>query len=261
MRLEKDNQVIASIADWKRLAPPKSHVQWVEGRSAFELARAWCGSGRPEMPATLRSLLDSREETRGLSVDLAIPEHRIAFDSHGGESRNADLAFVGRTALSTIAVTIEAKADETFGATIAETAADTLERLVENPLSHGLLRLRDLVIALMPKRQKAQPKLGTIRYQLLTAAAGTLAYASQVGASTAVLIVHEFVTDKTVDDKHRQNEEDYRAFLHRLGGQLPAKDEMSALLGPFIIPGVPLFSDSASLLIGKTVTNLRGHST
>ena len=95
--------------------------------------------------------------------------------------------------------------------------ADALERLIANPRSRGVRRaLRDLVIAL-PVCGKGRPKAATLRYQLLTAAAGTLAYAGQVGASTAVMLVHEFVTDKTTD-KHSQNEADYAAFLHRVSG-------------------------------------------
>jgi hypothetical protein len=210
------------------------------------------------MPANIRGLLDSRRETRALSVDLAIPEYRIAFDTHGGEPRNADVVFVGRNAEATIAVTVEAKADETFGATVAQTMADALERLIVNPRSHGVRRVEDLVRSLLPVRGKGQPKAATLRYQLLTAAAGTLAYAGQVGASTAVMLVHEFVTDKTTDEKHAQNEADYAAFLHRVSGRRPSSPEMTRLLGPFKVPGAPMFGSPASLLVGKVVTRRRG---
>lgn len=43
MRIEKNDQTISSIEDWRTLAGPKAAYQWKEGRSAFELARAWIG--------------------------------------------------------------------------------------------------------------------------------------------------------------------------------------------------------------------------
>jgi len=253
----KDDITISSIEDWRRLAPPKHEYQWAEGHSAFELARAWCGSGTAGMPEGLVALLDSMDETRGLSVDLVTPEHRIAFDTHGGEPRNADLAFVGRTAVATVAVTIEAKADEPFGATVALTTTDALERLITNPGSHGVKRVADLVQAILPVRGQGQPKVGALRYQLLTAVAGSLAYARETGASIAVLVIHEFVTDKTRDTRHAKNGHDYRAFLHRLTGVLPGEHEPTPQFGLFTVPGVPLFDSGSRLLIGKVVTNCR----
>jgi len=66
------------------------------------------------------------------------PEHQIRFDEHGGEPRNADLGFAGRTANAIVAVTIEAKADEPFGATVTQTLAGALERRIEHGASRGV---------------------------------------------------------------------------------------------------------------------------
>lgn len=211
MRLHKNGLPIVCVDDWKRMAPPKAEYQWVEGRSAYELAHAWCGRGAPAIPAELTALFESRAETRGLMIDEVVPEHRVSFDAHGGEPRNADLALVAHTSESKVAVTIEAKADEPFGATIGQTLADALERAIENPRSRGVRRVEDLVRALLPPRSKGLPHVCDLRYQLLTAVAGTLAYAAMEGASLAVLIVHEFLTDKTSDKRHAENAADYGA--------------------------------------------------
>jgi len=135
--------------------------------------------------------------------------------------------------------------------------AEALERGIKNDRSRGVRRVEDLVRALLPPRTKRLPHLAGLRYQLLTAAAGTLAYALDHGASVGVLVIHEFITDKTRDECHAQNADDYRAFLHRLGGRPPSDCESPTLLGPFVVTGVPLFSSVPPLLVGKIVTNRR----
>ena len=185
MRLHKDGVPISCVEDWQRLAPPKAEHQWVAGRSAYELAHAWCGRGVPAIPAELTTLFESRPETRGLIIDDVVPEHRVSFDAHGGEPRNADLALLAHTTDSTVAVTIEAKADEPFGTTVGQTIADALERAIENPRSRGVRRVEDLVRALLLPRSKGLPHVCDLRYQLLTAVAGTLAYAAKESASLA----------------------------------------------------------------------------
>lgn len=258
MRVQKDGTTITCLDDWKRLAAPKGDDQWVEGRSAFELANAWCGTGVPLLPSELHSLLESRSETRGLVVDEVIPEHRIAFDAHGGEPRNADLVMVGHTSSSKVVVTIEGKADEPFGTTVAQTLADALERGIQNPRSRGVRRVEDLARALLPPRSKGLPQVSELRYQLLTAAAGTLAYAAMEGASLVVMIVHEFMTDKTSDKRHAENAADYERFLHRFAGKLISGDPDS-LVGPFAVPDASPFRDTP-LLIGKIASNCRTRS-
>ena len=246
---------IHTLDDWRRLAPPKSEHHWVEGRSALKLARAWTTTGTPAIPPELAALLDTHPETRNLVPDQAIPELRIRFDTHRGEPRNADLALLGRAGNRTIALSIEAKADEPFGTTVAGTRKAAARRLTKNPRSAGLKRLDDLLLSLLPPRQPAQPPADTLRYQLLTATAGTLAYARQHDADLAVLVIHEFVTDQTTDPRHQANARDLTAFLHRLAAPFPSSH--TTLQGPLPIPGPPLFPGSTPLLIGKAVTRLR----
>jgi hypothetical protein len=258
MRAEKNGRAINGLADWQELAGPKKAEQWVEGRSAYELAYAWCGSGAVAMPPELRALLESHEKTRNLDVECVFPEHRIAFDSLPGEPRNADLAFTGVGVPGKIAVTMEAKADETFDGTVAETLEDALERLLKNPRSQGVRRVADLVRALFAPRARGQTtRILDLRYQLLTATAGTLAYARMHEASLAVLIVHEFVTARTRDELHEGNAADYRAFLQRLSADRALAIEQGGLLGPFAVPGVPLFEAAPPLLVGKVTTRRR----
>lgn len=257
MRIEKDGHEIRSIHDWHEHAPPKRADQWVEGRSAYELARAWCGSGEPAMPQELRELLDSRPETTGMTVDCVYPEHAIRFDKRAEEPRNADLAFVGHVGDRSVAVTVEAKADEPFGSTVAETICDALERRVEKPRSQGVERVTDLVTALLPPHAQSLPHVGELYYQLLTATAGTLAYAIEHSVSLAALVIHEFVTGETDDSLHARNAAAYGDFIARLCERPVMDEKPGGLTGPFAMHGVPLFQQPPNLVIGKITTNCR----
>lgn len=249
IRLTKNGRLITRLDDWKELGGPKSEDQWRAGRSAQELAKAWCVNGAPEIPLDLRALFDSHPATRGFQFESGSPEHRIAFDEHGGEPRNADMAFVGTAAGSRVAVTIEAKADEPFGGTVLETLGQALERVIANENSRGVRRVEDLVRWIVPPRRKGLPGVGGLRYQLLTAVAGTIAYAETERVDLAVLVVHEFVTDATADKRHADNEADLRRFLHRLSGE-PVAGPLG-ILGPFAIGNAP------PLLIAKLTTRIR----
>lgn len=257
MRIEKDAKPILTVQGWLEHAPPKSKHHWVQGRSAYELAHAWCGSGEPAMPEALRQLLESREETRGFVPDVGYPEHRIPFDAFVGEPRNADLALIGSNALGRIAITIEAKADEPFGETVSAALASALEGGIANPRSNGVRRIEGLARALFRPKEKGQPRVGDLRYQLLTAVAGTLAFADAQGASIAVLVIHEFVTDQTNADNHLRNGGDYNEFLVRLSEHRLLEAAGAVLDGPFTVPGVELFPGGRSLFIGKITTDRR----
>ncbi len=254
MRVEKNGRLIRSFAEWEEYAAPKSRTFWKPGHGGYELARAWCGVDGPRMPSGLQELLDSRDESRALAVDAVWPGHPIKFDKRFGEPCNADLAFVGSAGAATVAVVVEAKADETLGATVADTFVDALERYTETPRSQGIGRIEDLSRALFAARDEEEaPRVGALRYQLLTAAAGALALAQRHGTDHAVLVVHEFLAGEAGVTANRV---DLAAFLHRLGGRPIAPEALTspALLGPFTVPGVPLFDGPRTLLIGRART-------
>ena len=91
---------------------------------------------------------------------------------------------------------------------------------------------------------------------MLTATAGTLAYAALEHAPLAVLVVHEFVTNKTDDKRHAANFVDYRSFLQRLAAKAAFTDNIQPLLGPFALPESSAFRE-IQLFVGKVVTRRR----
>lgn len=208
----------------------------------------------PSVPAGVGELLNTSDATRGFQPEIVWPELEITFDTFGGP-RNADLAIIGHAAVRKVAVTIEAKADEPFGETVASTFASALERAIASAASGGVRRIEELAKALFTAADKGQPDVADLRYQLLTATAGTLAFADQHRADVAVLLVHEFVTELTTDERHRRNAADYALFLQRLG--VAQESSQPELFGPIGVPGGSLFPGGRRLYIGKVTTNRR----
>jgi uncharacterized protein DUF6946 len=257
MIVSKRGKLISSVQDWRRLAPPKSDHHWVPGRSAYECAAAWFSGTALATPAEIEQLLHSHPDLASCDILELTPEHQIRFDRRRGEPRNADIAAHGKVPSGTVALTIEAKADEPFDRLVHEVLSDATDLMAHGGRTGISARVQDLASALLPTHRSATPRLGQLRYQLLTAVAGTLAYAQALKATKAVFIVHEFVTDRTTDVQHDLNTADLNAFIARLtdgGYQALAPGQ---LLGPITVPGIPLWEAPASLYVGKARRNLR----
>jgi hypothetical protein len=266
IRLHKGAVEIRTLDDWSRFAPPKSRKHWQPGRSAMECARAWCGAKGVMLPAEILMLLESDPVTLGVTLSHGEPEKKIVFDRAGGEPRNADVAILGTDSSGKIvAITIEAKADESFGGTFEQTIAKSMEQIVSGKRSNGVGRAEQLACALLPPRRfgkevsraEATPSLGTLRYQLLTAVAGTLAFAHQSGAHIAVFVVHEFVTDQTEDINHEANARDLNAFVTRLSDGAIREITPGELVGPIPVAKNANWPSGPVLYIGKARRDIR----
>lgn len=239
---------IRSVDDWFAQAPPKQGIkQWVDGRSAKELAKVWFPvAGDPQMPSELRLLLESREDTRGIVFDEGEPERVTVFDDCGGEGRNADLVLWGQTPHGKVLASIEAKADETFGDIAGEYVQQSLAC---NPCSRVPERFALLcrgVLGFGPEEEDAR----ALRYQLLTAVAGALVDAQQCGAEVALFIVHEFI-GMTEDKKLNANAADLNRFVRLLSRGSTESISPGTLAGPFELPGNKHFTGTKRLFIGK----------
>jgi hypothetical protein len=106
-------------------------------------------------------------------------------------------------------------------------------------------------------RQKGEPSLKAIRYQLLTACAGALCEAERHGYSRALMLVHEFISSRTRDEKHRQNADDLDRFVRRLShGEVEMVGD-GEIRGPFSLPALSSAEGRVRLYIGKVTRNLR----
>jgi hypothetical protein len=239
-------------ADANRLL---SHRAWVDclddknrkpGTSAPTLAVAWSG------PLDLLGGLSTNSDLRNLSVQSVTVEAKATFDSHGGNVRNHDLVLRATTAGGEpVVVCVEAKAGELLGATVAEQGRAAAKAKQANPRSNAEARLTDLVARLC-RFPITDSRVAQIRYQLLTAWAGTVADAAH--ASHAVLALHEFRTDDRPEDKALLNGAD----LERFADAVLGCDVPSAGTAPWCIrvPNAP--NVDAALYVAHVVTDLRG---
>lgn len=248
IQISKSNNEIRSVEDWFRFAPPKKgQLQWKDGRSAKELAKAWFPApGEPQVPGELTALTESCSATAGVTWQRGEPERVTTFDDCGGEGRNADLVLWGLLAGQKVVASIEAKADEEFGEIAGKYAdkcanADRPSRVPDRLelLCKGLLNV-----------SRYDAVAGRLRYQLLTGLAGALVEASNHDASIAMFIVHEFlgVTDP---EKVRANEEDLRNFVSTLSKGSITSISAGQLVGPFSVPGNQFFDCTSPIYIGK----------
>ena len=257
MPIIKNGIEIRSLEDWELRAGPKRHDQWVDDRSAKEVARAWLGLNGSEFPVEVQKTLNSHAAFASVHEWVAEPEAKLPFDSFPGEPRNSDLVVFATDAFGQFLVAVEAKADEPFGETVPDALASAVERYVLNNRSNGVARIQQLAVALLGPRKKDEPPLNDIRYQLLTATAGALCEADRRGLDRAVLLIHEFVTDKTSDEKHDVNARDLNSFVARLSHGAVTSVQPEYLYGPFTVPGAPLLSTKVNLFVGKATRNLR----
>lgn len=233
---------IRSLCEWYDRCPPKGKLkQWKEGRSAKETAKHWVHT----IPQPFKDLLKPLE----LKYTLCSPEYETKFDSYRN-GRNHDLLILAKNKESdTVVISIESKADESFGDTVAKTKIAAQIAKDKNPNSKALERILELQIALFGKEDNNQQDL---RYQQLTAVAGTIAEAKLQKAKSAFFLIQTFISDEIDKKKHNQNKDDLDKFLTIFSKSRKTIVINNELLGPFRIPtNNKYLSDTIDLWIGK----------
>jgi hypothetical protein len=240
------------IDKWDAWSRPKSAYQWKRGRSAMELARAWFRSPKSCCPDEVTALLESHPTTRGLRFSRGQPEQVTPLPERG-EGRNHDLWLTGSTTHGKLTVCVEAKADEPFGERLGKQITVARKR---QPNTRVAERARALLHLLFGEdRNPEGAPWRELRYQLITAAAGTLLQARIDGSAGGVLVIHEFHSDHTRPESLSANGADLQAFVTLLQpGATPVVP--GQLIGPIQVPPSLLLPDGMPLYIGKVVTDL-----
>jgi hypothetical protein len=256
--ITRHRKSIVDLDSWFSLAPPKGgRDHWDDGRSAKELARAWCEDGAPAVPFEIQQLLESHSAFRHAVLEHCHPEHRVRIDSFPGEPRNADLNIQGHVGADRIVISVEGKADESFGSTVRATLAAADRRSKRGLTSNGKARVESLLMALFGESISANDVYLELPYQLLTATAGTLAFAKESAADTALLVVHEFVGGRRSNGKQATkstNLERNAKTLDKFVTQLLRTDTVvvpGRMVGPVAVPGNEFIPANVEFFIGK----------
>ena len=263
LRLAGPGTTISGMWSWFAAAPPKgAEKQWKDGRSAKELARAWCRAGIPSMPAEMVETLSSHSDTVGFVAWDAIPELVTPLDAERGEARNHDLVVVGVANGAATLVGVEAKAGEPFG---DKTVAQRLAAGVATPRSGVSRRIAGLVEAITGQRpdfasgEEIPVGLSDRGYQLLTATVGTVIEAGRRHCSRAVLLVHEFAPATPPPNLARDLADaraDLDAFVGVLSGDRISHITPTTVVGPFALHPTAHVPAGVKLYVGKAVTLL-----
>ena len=241
---------INSFADWEKYALPakRRELHWKEGRSACELGRYWTASGEPCLPLSLVQLFDSHEATRGVAVSDGVTEHETALPFSNGGPRSHDLVLRATRNGSVMTICIEAKADESFGGTVAEELGKARRRAERGGrrtrfperldwLTRSLLGISAFAD---DERLILSDVISELPYQLLSAIGGTLLEAQLQNATIAIFVVHVFRTSKTSDVKLEANEVALNSFLFLLQERNGGSGENNQLHDGHIIGSISI---------------------
>ena len=117
-----DDVVVKTLEQWRiHGLPPDRAQHWKSGRSACELGTFWNRSGTVCVPQQIEGMFQSHADTRGAAIHSGFIEHETALPFSTAGPRCHDLFLVGNCSDgSPLVLSIEAKADESFDATIEE---------------------------------------------------------------------------------------------------------------------------------------------
>ncbi|MFZ0467162.1 MAG: hypothetical protein WAL78_15825, partial [Candidatus Acidiferrales bacterium] len=234
----------------------------------------WTVNGEPAVPTVLTELLNSRDATRGAVIRNGIADHETQLPPGTHGPRCHDLALFGEQGQSAITICVEAKADERFGAPVV----DELRNAKKRRGTRFLDRLDWLTRSLLglpafkdEGRNTVSDEIRNLPYQLLTATAGTLIEAENQHSAKAILVIHEFRTLKTDDEKMERNAAELNSFLRLLLQQNGAPDGNLQLHCGQLIGPLPLIERSVEkdrkmpyqipFFVGKISTDRVGVST
>jgi hypothetical protein len=238
--LDDCNQ-IETIHEWFYKCPPKGKEKhWKDGRSAKETAKHWVHT----IPKPFIDILKEKL----LHYELCSPEYVTNFDAYKGEGRNHDLLILAKDKSSNpVIISIESKADEPFGDSLKKTIEVAIVAKSKNSNSRALERIEDLRLALFGELNDNQLYL---RYQLLTAVAGTIAEAKKQGAKSAYFLVQTFIEQE--NNNHQNNKKDLDNFIKYFSKSVYTNIENNQILGPYkVAKQTEKLPNDIELFIGK----------
>ena len=210
MRIEDSNgREIQNLDEWSMIYDKNGEKpQWQPGRSAHSVAEFVLNrNGVERFEQRVREVLG-----QSVKFDRMVPEYEQRFDAYG-RGRMHDLGIFGTTEPGqSLFVGVEAKVDETFGATVGDSYLKAKAKQIAGTPTNAPQRIEEL---LGLHFAKPDVSMFDLRYQLLYATVGTLA----AGADVSVLYVAVFKTPSYDAAIGASNYDDYLRFIEKIGGQ------------------------------------------
>ncbi len=218
--------------DWQHvLAKPDLH--WKPGASAMSLAACW-EAAHGEFPPEVASMLNSSgiPDLVGLRPLLIVPEFKVPLPG-GDRPSQTDVFVLAKGGNGLVPIAVEGKVEEPFGPELGEKLRETSPGQTERLT----FLYRKLGVVELPK---------DVRYQLMHRAASAVLLAEQLGAASAVMLIHSFSSTKRWF-------EDFRRFAELMGASVhPDK----VILLPKV-PGCRLYAGWCSGDLAFTAVDLR----
>jgi hypothetical protein len=218
-RLNKPN-------DWDGLAGA-----WVPGKSAYELAYSWHGTGG--IPLSVAQPLEEsgHEVLRGLRLEVALVEKPVFLDTLKGPSMTDLMGYARNAAGNVIVIGVEGKAGEVFSTPVVDWLRGGGDKLDPKPRPSRVARLAYLATRLGISIGQES----TLRYQLLHRTVSVLAESELYGAVAGLVVVHSFAHGDGT------NWRDYQAFLTALGLRPPVAGKVTPPVTCHYVADTPLF--------------------
>ena len=207
--MKLDYLVIDSIEKWKLFAPPfGGDKQWVDGRSAKELAKYIIGAGG-KVPKEIEAVIPA--DLCGDKGFSWVPEYVTQFDKTEfgiGNGRNHDMIMYN----DKVFIGIEAKTDEPFDKTLGSWLKAGKGENSEKNREKRLNAMCNRVLG----RDYNPDTDETLRYQLFSAITGIIIEAEKRSLENAMFIIISFKAKGHQYDENniKRNNEELDKFLN-----------------------------------------------
>lgn len=238
------NIEITSVEQWFKNCPPVNPSrQWCNKRSAKEMAIFWTNQNKQD--SFLKFLRKIKNE---IKLEYAIPEFDNKFDHYKSPRKN-DLCIFAKDGNHEILISIEGKADECFGGNYVEKEwIESINKKIQKENSKKLDRIVGLY-----QRYNCDSKFLKLRYQLSYWLAGAIDEAIKNNVKTVFLIVQEFHSDLTNENKILKNQTDLDFFINFISNSTFDEVKQNEIIGPInnhLTEGIDMY-------IGKFQTVLK----
>ena len=231
--VDSQDHGISCLREWESriFSKPSKKRHWKPGRSAYSLAKFIMDlEGAAHIESRISSIL-----SQPVTFEKATPEYLARFDCYKGNPSNLDLGLTGCVdSGSSLFVGVEAKVDELFGPTVGGRYRAAIRTRKSGKSTNADKRIVDLLSQYFSEtNDPCSSKFASVRYQLLTATAGTVA----AGKDISVFYVLVFKTCKYDECRASTNLQDYEKFMQAAGGKLLVQDGKGCHAHELILSG------------------------